>query len=431
MNIKENILIVREERMNLIRETFNQNNLFIISIKCNVCGDNKNFDYFEFVKKYFLNLILNTFHIQSYDYYKSNDGNYYLVQIKDSDQIQVKSKLVELEEGLLGRVVDLDLYTNLEKSITRSDLGLGSRKCIVCNDDTITCMKEKRHSVEEVLDATKTSIQNDLITLVVNSVTNAMINEVSAHPKFGLVTKTSSGKHQDMDYNTFITSINALKPYFNEYAMQGFDIDENTFTKLREIGIRAESAMFEETNHVNTHKGSIFILGFVIPSVINAVYNNKPFEEIKSIISFLAKDIMLDFNHQTKSKTIGEEAYARYKISGVRGEVTEGLVKVFNGVREFENYNGDINSKVIDLLIYFMSQLNDTVILHHQDIGFLDYVKSIGKEIIDAGGCMCEDGKELVELYTNEFIELNISPGGSADMVIATLAMLEIKKMYY
>ncbi len=430
MDIREKILNDRENRMNLIKDIINKYNKFVICIKCNVCGDEKNFVEFEFVKKYFLNKVLNSFDVITTDYYESLDGNFYLVTINENDFEAVKRQLVNLESELLGRFVDLDLYTNLEKSITRSDMNLPERSCIVCDGVIASCMRNKTHSVDEVLEITRNGIKSDLVQLVCDISKQSMIEEVSAHPKFGLVTKLNSGKHEDMDYYTFIKSIDAMYPYLFEYANCGFNINEESFLKLREIGLRCERAMFDATNGINTHKGTIFILGFLLPSLVDAIYNNKSIEDASNTISNLAKDILNDFSDINKPKTVGEEMYSKYRITGIRGEVLGGLNKSFEAAKLFE-YTNLTNEVVIDLIAYFMSCLDDTVILHSKDLGLLEYVKFIGKEVIDAGGSTTVDGMKLVEEYTADFISKNISPGGSADMTIASIILIELRKMFY
>ncbi|MFV0424413.1 MAG: triphosphoribosyl-dephospho-CoA synthase [Bacilli bacterium] len=430
MDIKELILRDREQRMNLIKDVIVEHNLFVIIIKCNVCGDQKNFACFEFLKKYFLNQILNTFTIHSYDYYESYDGNYFLVQIEDDSEISVKKKLVDLENGVFGRVIDLDLYTNLEKSVSRNDLSIKPRRCIVCGNSTISCMRNSVHTVDEVLMHTQDLIQKDLIKNLAEIVKDSMYEEVSAEPKFGLVTKNTNGKHQDMSYDTFTASIEAINKYVEEYARVGFDINDDSFTILREIGKRAEVAMYEATGNINTHKGTIFILGFLVPSIVDALYNNKPFIEVSNTIKYLAKDIMLDFNMKS-AITAGEKAFIKYDITGVRGEVFSGLEKVFEAVEKFIDYDTDNNSLVIDLLLNFMSCVDDTVILSRREVGFLDYVKGVAQEIIEQGGYRSDVGKNLVDEYTTDFIYQNISPGGSADMTIASLILLKIVSNFY
>ena len=49
----------------------------------------------------------------------------------------------------------------------------------------------------------------------------ALIREVEATPKPGLVDKNNSGSHSDMDVSLFIKSADALAPYFTAFAEYG------------------------------------------------------------------------------------------------------------------------------------------------------------------------------------------------------------------
>ena len=49
----------------------------------------------------------------------------------------------------------------------------------------------------------------------------AMLYEVSATPKPGLVDRSNSGAHHDMDFFTFMSSAAALRGYFDECAAIG------------------------------------------------------------------------------------------------------------------------------------------------------------------------------------------------------------------
>ena len=80
--------------------------------------------------------------------------------------------------------------------------------------------------------------------------------------KPGLVGPDGPGAHKDMDYDTMLRGIKALRPFWSRMAMaSGPD-------ELRELGIEAEKAMLSATGGVNTHRGAIFSIGLVI----NAFY---------------------------------------------------------------------------------------------------------------------------------------------------------------
>ncbi len=275
--------------------------------------------------------------------------------------------------------------------------------------------------------------KDELVKVVVDCAVLSLKEEVTAHPKFGLVTKESQGKHKDMDYNTFIKSIEAISPYLYEYAKEGFNLNENTFLKLREIGKQCEVDMFMATDNVNTHKGIVFLLGLLLPIIIDCVYNDKSFDKISDNIRFLARNLKNDFKDLDKKEnlTYGEKVYLEYGIMGIRGVVIDGCDIAFKLLNEFENYKNDINSLVINILLNCMSLLDDTVILHKKSIETLEYIKARSKVIIALGGFDLEDGKNEVFKFTEECIDLKISPGGSADLVSVVLTLLKIKERFY
>ena len=69
-----------------------------------------------------------------------------------------------------------------------------------------------------------------------------------------------------MDYDTFVKSTYAIKPYILRMAVEGFHWNhelKDLFPHIREIGKQAEKAMFQATDGVNTHKGIIFTMGIL------------------------------------------------------------------------------------------------------------------------------------------------------------------------
>ncbi len=275
--------------------------------------------------------------------------------------------------------------------------------------------------------------KSELVEIVVNYAVSALLEEVKAHPKFGLVTSKSQGKHTDMNYETFEKSIFAIKPFLYEYANEGFEIDEESFPRLRIIGLRAERAMFEATNQINTHKGIIFLFGYLLPSIVDAIYNQKEYYEISENVKFLGQDLLKDFeNIETKQElTYGEKVFVEYGITGIRGVVFDGIKIAFDIAEKFEYIESDINELVINILVNCMMSLDDTVILHKKDIETLDYVKQRSEKIIELGGFSSEQGKKEIYDFTDECIEMGISPGGSADLVSVILILLKIRQKFF
>ena len=101
-------------------------------------------------------------------------------------------------------------------------------------------------------------------------VRNALLGEVYATPKPGLVDRRDTGAHRDMNYETFLASTEAITPYMVRMFVEGMDATmtaktpEAVFRAIRGIGLEAEQAMYAATDGVNTHKGMIFTMGIVL-----------------------------------------------------------------------------------------------------------------------------------------------------------------------
>ena len=95
----------------------------------------------------------------------------------------------------------------------------------------------------------------------------AMLSEVSATPKPGLVDRMTNGAHDDMDFFTFLASATALRTSFDTFAELGRAHAKEPVSALlphlQAAGIIAERHMFAATHGVNTHKGMIFSLGLL------------------------------------------------------------------------------------------------------------------------------------------------------------------------
>ena len=71
--------------------------------------------------------------------------------VVDFDSIEVKKLLIELEENHpLGRIFDIDVFDQNHNQISRNDLSLNTRRCLLCGKDARICAKEKNHTYEEL-----------------------------------------------------------------------------------------------------------------------------------------------------------------------------------------------------------------------------------------------------------------------------------------
>lgn len=233
----------------------------------------------------------------------------------------------------------------------------------------------------------------------------------------------------------FLESGFSISSYLKLVAKSGYsplslDI---IFKKIRNQGIEAEKEMFCATGGVNTHKGMIFLMGIVLACSMKSLYENLQFKEIQNLIKNMCRGILDDFQNLSskKSLTNGERLFIKYGYTGVRGVVKGGLDIVFNGALEiFEknlNMYMDINKAMVITLVYIISVLDDTTILHRHNREILLNIQRQAKDIYDNITINGFDTK-LLEDIEKEYSEKRISPGGGADLLAVTLFLSLVKK---
>ncbi len=422
------LLMAREERANHITKLSKEyQNKAIVILKLNTPGENKNLTTLLFVRHLFHEIILNEFKtkIIKAAKTKSLDGDYFYYVIT-MDPLKVKEKTVFLEENHpLGKLVDLDVY--FKTAISRKSLNYQNRKCLICDNDAIICTRSKAHSLEEVLNKISEITKAYLLEDIYHKTLNAFYSELDLYPKFGLVSKENNGVHQDMDYQMFLKSFNAIKPFLKEFILVGLN-DIDNVKNLQEIGKRAEEAMFKATNNVNTIKGLIFLLGIFLPAISKAILNYQKIPEITLEIKRISAAIIGDyylFLDKKKDKTHGDIIYLKDHQKGIRGEALTGLKKIFT-IPPFLAYSK--KNQMMEYFIQLMSLIDDTTIIHKTNLQTLNEVKKTMQEIVDNGGYLNNINK--VEKLSQAYLKRKISPGGASDMLVIKILFESLAKEY-
>jgi len=74
------------------------------------------------------------------------------IYVLDVDAQILKSATVELEDHHpIGRLWDLDVIAPGQRHLSRRDLGLSPRSCLVCGQPAHACSRSRRHPLEELL----------------------------------------------------------------------------------------------------------------------------------------------------------------------------------------------------------------------------------------------------------------------------------------
>ena len=269
--------------------------------------------------------------------------------------------------------------------------------------------------------------------------TQAILLEVSTHPKPGLVTRLSNGAHKDMSIFTFMMSSAVLSKAFNDLQ----DIGQahrgtlaELFCKLRSYGVGAEAELLRVTKGVNTQRGILFAGGIV--SAVSGYAMNMGLSRdallpiIKEMAAGLVARELKNLDHA--AMTAGEKLYYKYGITGIRGEVENGFPSVVNyGLPALEDAfdkGATINDALVHALIALMTVVEDSNVIWRTDYDTLLEVQRIAKNILSLGSVFTEKGRMAIAETERYFLQRRISPGGSADLlsVTITLYLLEHKE---
>lgn len=305
-------------------------------------------------------------------------------------------------------------------------------------------------------------------------VRNALLGEVYATPKPGLVDRRDTGAHRDMNYETFLASTEAITPFMVRMFAEGMDATaaghtpEEVFQAIRGIGLEAERAMYAATDGVNTHKGMIFTMGIVLAAVgILYAREDKMSGQITvdAILDMArqmtARSMAEDFRKMLEHppKTHGERLFRTYGERGIRGQAMEGFPILRDTavpwLRRFQNIGTDAelqrdiaaqatlrrgllqdtgsmhaehfeNAVHVSTLIAIMSVLNDTNVFIRSSYEDMCWLQAESSTILSMGAMFTEEGVRAIEALNTACIEKNISPGGAADILAVAILLLKL-----
>ena len=270
----------------------------------------------------------------------------------------------------------------------------------------------------------------------------AMVTEVALTPKPGLVDSHNSGAHRDMSYGHFIASANAIEPWLGEFihhgALSAMSTPSEALTGLRKIGLGCERAMFAATGGINTHKGTIFSLGLLC-AAIGRSYRLQQRVTPSGLCHCVAQ-----FSHGLVERelangpvhlaqTAGQRLYQRYGMTGARGEAQAGYPLVIKlALPDYQQRivaGESTQVALFNTLLLLMAHNQDTNVASRGDMAGLLWMQQRAQSIISQGGV--RDSADLGKIieFDRECIDRNLSPGGSADLLIITYFLGEIARL--
>lgn len=235
--------------------------------------------------------------------------------------------------------------------------------------------------------------------------------ELDTTPKPGLVDKADNGAHSDMDYNLMLKSIYSLHSYFTKLSCLAYNEDVINIDKIKTIGIEAEKQMLFTTNGVNTYKGALFSMGLVLYAASYLCQQRDKVQEQQ-----LQKTIkLLSTKFSQPDDTHGKKVIEKHNIKGALNSAIDGYPLLFDEWLPFFIKHKNEEHSLIKLLLFIMTNLDDTNIYYRKGEEVVAHVKQQAQEILD------DFSIDRVEKLNREFVKENISPGGAADMLSLTL----------
>ncbi len=259
----------------------------------------------------------------------------------------------------------------------------------------------------------------------------ALIAEAELTPKPGLVDRRGVGAHTDLSLDIMRRSAVAIEPYFCRMAIlsKGARPSQSMREQLALIGRHAEHAMLEATCGSNSHKGAIWALGLLVSAA--AMYDEDGARA--TAVAVKAKDIA-SFEDRAMPRLVshGDAVARQYGVAGARGEALCGFPHVMKlalpMLRRRRQQGAMEQIARLDALLSVMSRLDDTCVLYRGGAAALATAKEGALAVEAAGGSATPLGKRRLNQFERRLLNLNVSPGGSADLLAAALFLDAVER---
>ena len=368
---------------------------------------------------------------------KTGNEAFFLV---DSSPLAVKKITSEIEDSApIGRLFDMDVLDKTGRKIDRQELGKEGRRCLICGGMATACARSRAHGVAQLQEKTTQILEAALLQedcqCAARLAVQALLFEVAVTPKPGLVDRENSGSHRDMDMFTFLSSGAGLFPYFAQCVKIGRQggTPEETFRALRAPGLLAEGQMLASTGGVNTHKGAIFSMGILCGALGRLERqawgdSNRVLAQCAAMTRGLTARDFAGLTPET-ARTAGQKLYLRYGVTGVRGQAEAGFPAVGKiGLPKLEaalSQGKSINEAGCAALLAMLADTVDTNMIHRGGYEQAKAASEQAKRLLEREPF---PGAEALEEMNRDFVEKNLSPGGTADLLAMTLMLHFLKE---
>ena len=442
----EQVLWSREKRVATQKELLEKYPGTLICFMLNIPGPEKVNKLFEKVFYEGLEKIQNKLETEKIStevrLVQENITGYEGYLVVKADGCRVKKLMIALEETKIGRLYDIDVLEKENTKISRNDLGFPERKCLLCDNPACQCGRSRKHSIEELRKKIYDIIwEEQLQRGVAAEISQALMEEVYTTPKPGLVDREDTGAHTDMDCQTFQKSTEAIAEDLAAMFEAGYSWEadpETLFPLLRERGKKTEEKMFAATGGVNTHKGIIFTIGILAAAAGISLRNYGKIESesvCRISLEMTKKELEQDLRKlkQSSGITYGEKIYCHLGEKGVRGLAMTGYPILCEltvpHMKQYIANNRDKNQINVQILLEIIAELTDTNVISRTSEKEMRWLQTEAKAILKAGGAFSENGLQKVRELNQICIRKNMSPGGAADLLAATIFLCRMETL--
>ena len=269
----------------------------------------------------------------------------------------------------------------------------------------------------------------------------ALVTEATLTPKPGLVDARNNGSHKDMTLATFLDSADALRPLMPAFVKAGMETAGEpapvALQPLRSHGLICEEVMNEATGGINTHKGGIFAFGLLLGAAGRFLGRGEGLSvsglcgEAAQMARGLVKCELA--NRVKTANTAGEYIYRRYGLTGARGEAESGfeLVRLYAlpAYLASREAGHDTEAALFAALLELLIRNRDTNLVARGGMEGLFFVREKAQQLKRLGGVFAPDFHARLMAMDDAFIQRNLSPGGSADLLGVTQFLAQINAM--
>lgn len=252
----------------------------------------------------------------------------------------------------------------------------------------------------------------------------SLYDELALYPKPGLVSLVDNGSHEDMNAQTFIRSMFALRHYFVTIAQAGSE--GASFADMKHLGVAAEQAMLAATEGVNTHRGAIFALGLLCASAGYCGAHGIALtpSNLRDILLEQWGEALAEHALQVDAGAHGGQVALRHAASGAREEAARGLPSVFEvglpALRRTLDRQRCWERARIDALFALMARISDTNVYYRRGERGAMLVRYYAERFVARGGTANASWKRYALACHRLFMHHRLSPGGAADLLAAS-----------